>query len=199
MRLGLVWLGAAAIVAATGAAAQDLAQDEGGLCASGVARGNSYNGAALAPFIAGEWVAVMDGTGFTLGTNETPVAVFYDTVSQGFYIQPPGGPRVELNPIASLPNDAGLSEADIREGSVRYTVRGVEDGATFEREVEASSLDLMTVAGCTFIDTASFWWEIVMPGGQFSNGMVMFVSGDLALGFIQNSAGGSRSLVMLRP
>jgi len=187
------------VMAATGAKAQDLAEDVDSLCASGAARGSSYAGAELAPYIVGEWAAIMDGTGFTRGTNEAPVAIQYDKASQGFRIQQPGAPTINLKPIASMPDDAGLSVADIRDGVVRYTVNGVEDGASFTRDVEASGLDLMTVAGCTFDDTASFWWEVRSPGGNFANGMVMFVSSDLALGFMQNSAGGSRSLVMLRP
>lgn len=186
-------------MAATGAASEDLAEDVESLCASGAARGSSYAGADLANYIVGEWAAIMDGTGFTRGKNEQPVAIKYDIASQGFLIQPPGSPTIKLNPIASMPGDAGMSVADIRDGMVRYTVSGVENGTPFQREVEASSLDLMTVAGCTFEDTASFWWKNSIPDGRSSGGMVMFVSGDLALGFIQNSAGGSRSLVMLRP
>lgn len=198
MRIEAVWAFVAAMTA-TEAVAENLADDVDSLCASGAARGSSYAGADLAPYIVGEWAAIMDGTGFTRGTNEAPVAIKYDKASQGFRIQPPGAPTINLNPIASMPNDAGLSVADIRDGVVRYTVSGVEDGATFTREVEASGLDLMTVAGCTFDDTASFWWEVRSPDGNFSNGMVMFVSSDLGLGFMQNSAIGSRSLVMLRP
>lgn len=181
------------------ASAQDSTVEEDSLCRSGAASGNAYDGAALAPLIAGEWVSVANGTGFTLGTNTDSVAISYDPVSQGFFVQSPDMPRLALNPIASLPADAGLSVSEIMDGTVSYTVRGVENGASFEREVEATSLDLMTVAGCTFGDTASFWWEVRLPEGRFANGMIMFVSGELGLGFMQNSAGGSRSVVMLRP
>lgn len=193
-------LSVAAVIGVMGTA-QGVAQnvDADSLCGSGAAAGNSYDGATLAPFIQGEWVSVADGTGFTLGTNTDPVAVLYDPVSQGFFVQAAGMPRLSLNPIASLPSDAGLSVADIQDGTVNYSVTGVEDGATFQRDVEASSLDLMTVAGCTFNDTASFWWELRQPNGRFANGLVMFVSGELAMGFMQNSGGGSRSMVMLRP
>lgn len=196
LRLGLL---AGAVLAASGAMAQDAGDDADSLCASGAARGNAYDGAALAPFITGEWASIDDGTGFTRGTNENPFAIFYDPVSQGFYVQPPGAPRLALNPIASLPDDAGLSASEIRDGVVRYSVSGVENGESFRRDVEASALDLLTVAGCTYEDAASFWWEVRLPDGRFSNGMIMFVSDELALGYMQNSAGGSRSQVMLRP
>jgi len=173
---------------AQGATSESGLQSE--ICASGSATGNSYNGAALAPFITGTWRQIADGTNVTTGRNIDEIEISYDRISQGFFMAG-NGARVALNPVNSIPGNSGLQRGQITSGSMTYTS---ETGETLTVELN----DYMLLLECEFDQTASFWWEIRAPGGRWANGIISIVSPDVGMGYIQNSGGGSRRVLLVR-
>ncbi len=179
--LGSLILGSAAVAQDTGTLSE--------ICDSGAATGNSYQGAALAPFIEGQWSQIADGMGYTTGRHVNPFTVTYDRVSQGFFVAAEGA-RIRLRPINSFPGNPNLNRGHMWDEAVSYTPEG-GDTVSFKLE------DLLLLSGCDFDETAAFWWQFG-AGANTSTGFMVFVTPEFGYGVSRNSAMGMRRVMLLR-
>ena len=145
-------------------------------CWDGIEGGASQTEAEMAAYLEGTWRMSANGTGFTLGTNVMPVSLSHNNSTGQLNMGGGGGPTVVLHPLRS-------------------------DNAPFDMSTEAlspgklSKNEIEVLNGCA--NPARYFWQMG-KGTQKSWGALMFLEGDIATGFMANSAGGSRSVVMTR-
>lgn len=163
-----------------------LAQDGlSDVCEAETRNGNGWDNAALRPMIEGSWEMAATGTGYTQGTNVETVQIRYDVASRAFVAA-----GLRLKPLASLPADSPLRRVNIMDTVVDVTKNEDGPGNTVA--------DVALLQGCA--DTTQlpiYWWSRTGGGGQ-AWGMILFMSSEMAVGYMSNSAGGSRTTVMVR-
>jgi len=124
------------------------------------------------------------GTGFTTGTNMMAVTLRFDDATNSLRMEG-GGQSVPLVPMGLARN---LGEDPAPDPDFDASVEQLTpDGLT------ATDLDVLN--GCP--SPMRYWWTL-QAGGQTSYGALMFVERGLATGFMANSAGGSRSVLLTR-
>ena len=144
------------------------------ICQDGLNGSASQTSEDLGRFLEGNWAMSAVGTGFTTGTNIMTVSLRYDEGQQALMMEGQGV-SVALNPAI--------------------------DDAGFDMSVEAltpaglSNDELEVLTGCG--KPTRYWWEFG-SGNQRSWGALMFFENDAAVGFMANSAGGSRSVGLTR-
>lgn len=145
-------------------------------CWDGIEGGASQSEAEMAAYLAGSWTMSANGTGFTLGTNVIPVALSHDAATGTLVMGGGGGPSVTLTPLRADNAPFDMSSKALSPGGLTET-------------------DLEVLNGCA--NPARYFWQMG-SGNRKSWGALMFVQKDIATGFMANSAGGSRSIVMTR-
>lgn len=138
--------------------------------------GASQSEAEMADYLAGVWRMSANGTGFTLGTNVMPVTLSHDTASGTLTMGGGGGPTVVLKPLSEINAPFDMSPQ-----------------ALSPNKLSATEIEVLN--GCA--NPARYFWQL-NSGRNKSWGALMFLQGNIATGFMANSAGGSRSVVMTR-
>jgi len=140
--------------------------------------------AEMAGFLEGAWQMSAAGTGFTTGTNLMTVMLRADPGS-GRLMMEGQGMSVPLHPVG-LARDVGAGapaqpEFDIAVESL------TPDGLSRD--------DITVLTGCE--RPLRYWWSMG-SGARSSWGALMFVGDGMASGYMANSAGGSRNVMMTR-
>ncbi len=140
-------------------------------CWDGIEGGASQTEAEMAQYLAGTWTMSAAGTGFTRGTNIMTGTLSADPASGALLME--GRPLTPLG-AANAPFD--MSAAALSPGGLNET-------------------ELEVLNGCA--NPARYFWQFG-SGSQKSWGALMFLERDLAVGFMANSAGGSRKVLLTR-
>lgn len=155
------------------------------VCEAETRNGNGWDNAALRPMIEGPWTMSATGTNYTQGTNVDSVNVRYDVASRGFVME-----NLKLKPLASLPSDSPLRKVNILDTLIDVTVN--ENGGGI------SVADVALLQGCADTTQLPIYWWSQTGGGGSAWGMMLFMSSEMAVGHMMNSAGGSRTTVLVR-
>ncbi|MCJ7872516.1 hypothetical protein [Phaeobacter sp. J2-8] len=151
------------------------------LCQAGLGAGTETE---LAEFLAGPWQMTAPGTGFTTGTNQMVVDLAVDPATGGLRMGG-GGMSVPLVPLnAAL--EAG--NMDWPEPPIDMSVAALTPGGLTQQDVEV-------LTGCA--DPLRYWWQFG-KGDRRSWGALMFFGNDDAVGYMANSAGGTRQVQLHR-
>lgn len=151
------------------------------VCQDGLEGGASQTHEEMGQFLSGTWQMSATGTGFTLGTNVMSVSLRWDATTETLRMEGGGGPSVTLNPVRYNMNPEGDAPFDM--SAETMTPTGLNED------------ELAVITGCT--NPPRYYWELG-AGNQQAWGGLMFVDNDIATGFMANSAGGSRTVVMTR-
>ncbi|RFU11818.1 hypothetical protein DZD18_14730 [Rhodobacteraceae bacterium W635] len=138
----------------------------------------------MAEFLAGTWQMSAAGTGFTTGTNIMAVTLRADPGS-GRLMMEGGGVSAPLHPVG-LARDIGADAPASPDFDI--AVETMTPGAL-------SADDIALATGCE--RPLRYWWSFG-SGARSSWGALMFVGDGMASGYMANSAGGSRSVMMTR-
>lgn len=134
----------------------------------------------LGRFLEGTWSMTAPGTGFTTGTNVGQVALRWDAASGRLRMEEDGA-GVDLTILRTA--DSGTSNAPFDMAIETLTPTGLT-----QDEIEV-------LTGCAA--PLRYFWEIG-SGSRRSWGALMFYDTDAATGFMANSAGGTRAVVLAR-
>ncbi|MGH1575667.1 hypothetical protein [Planktotalea sp.] len=140
-------------------------------CWDGIDKGASQTEAEMAKYLSGTWTMSAAGTGFTKGTN----------IMTGTLSADPASGALLMEGRALTPLDAANAPFDM-------SAAALSPNGLNETELEVLN-------GCA--NPARYFWEFG-SGSRKSWGALMFVEGDLAVGFMANSAGGSRKILLTR-
>ena len=155
------------------------------VCEAETRNGNGWDNAALRPMIEGSWEMSATGTGRTQGTWVETVQIRYDLASRAFVAA-----GLRLKPLASLPADSPLRRVNIMDTVIDVTKNKDGPGNTVA--------DVALLQGCTDTTQLPIYWWSRGSGDRKSWGMIMFMSSEIAVGYMSNSAFGSRTTVMVR-
>ncbi len=145
---------------------------------------STVTAAEMGKYLEGTWQMSAPGTGFTTGTNTGAVTLRFDAVS-GFLKMEADGTSVPLNPIDLAWNlDGPAPEAP----DFDMDITGLSAAGLTAQEIE-----LLTDCARPM----RYWWTMG-SGSRKSWGGLMFVEHGLGSGFMANSAGGSRSVMLSR-
>lgn len=145
-------------------------------CWDGIEGGASQTEAEMAKYLAGTWRMSANGTGYTLGTNVMPVTLSHNKTTGQLKMGGGGAPSVVLHPLTATNAPFDMSS------------KALSPSGLTESEIEVLN-------GCA--NPARYFWQMG-KGNRKSWGALMFLEGDIATGFMANSGGGSRSVVMSR-
>ncbi|MCA1335152.1 hypothetical protein [Pseudooceanicola marinus] len=146
------------------------------VCQDGPAISADDMEAGLAQLLAGSWSMSATGTGLTLGTNVMGVTLRADAGGQ-LYMEGGGGPSVALHLVT------GAGEAPVDVSTEAMTPSGLT-----ERDVQV-------LTACT--TPTRYFWQFG-SGTRRSWGALLFYGKDAATGYMANSAGGTRNVLLQR-
>lgn len=142
--------------------------------------------ADMGAYLEGTWQMSAAGTGFTKGTNIMSVTLRYDA-GKGALMMEGQGVSVPLIPIGLARN---LGEAPAETPDFDASVEAMNPEG-----FSAEEIDLVMGGDCA--RPMRYWWTFGQGGNQ-SWGGLMFIEGQTASGFMANSAGGSRNVMLTR-
>lgn len=142
--------------------------------------GSPHTAEDLGRFLEGSWAMTAPGTGFTTGTNAMIVSLRWDAASGQLRMEG-GGQGVPLTILQT--NEGQSTNAPFDMSAETLTPGGLS----------ADEVEVLT--GCTA--PLRYFWEMG-SGGQRSWGGLMFYDTDAAVGFMANSAGGTRAVSLSR-
>jgi hypothetical protein len=142
--------------------------------------GSPHTAEDLGRTLEGTWSMTARGTGFTTGTNAMPVALRWDATSGQLRMEG-GGQGVALTIVTDGADGTGNAPFDM----------GVE--TLTSGNLTADEAEVLT--GCA--TPLRYFWEMG-SGAQRSWGGLMFYDTDAAVGFMANSAGGTRAVALSR-
>jgi hypothetical protein len=142
--------------------------------------GSPHTAEDLGRFPEGTWSMTARSTGFTTGTNAMSVTLRRDAAS-GHLRMEGGGQCVPLTILTS-------GTGDISNAPFHRAVDALASGALTTDEAEV-------LTGCA--TPLRYFWEMG-SGAQRSWGGLMFYGPNAAVGFMANSAGGTRAVTLSR-
>lgn len=132
-------------------------------------------------FLQDSWRMSANGTGFTLGTNIMAVNLRWDAPSQTLRLEGGGEPSITLVPVQAMADEDSAAPFDM--STEALTPTGL------------SPAEVEVLTACR--TPARYFWQFG-SGSRKSWGGLMFLGKSLAVGFMANSAGGTRQVVMTR-
>lgn len=150
------------------------------VCQDGLEGGASQTHEDMGRFLSGNWRLSANGTGLTLGVNVMNVTLTWDETSETLMLSGQGM-TAPLHPISYNLSEEGDAPFDM--STEALTPTGMEDG------------DVENLNGCA--NAPRYYWQI-SSGTEKSWGGFMFYENDRATGFMANSAGGTRTVNMVR-
>lgn len=142
--------------------------------------GASQTEEELGLFLQGTWAMTAAGTGFTTGTNAMPLTLRWDAAAGQLRME--GGGQGTPLTILRTGGD-GTTNAPFDMSAEALTPGGL------------SQLEIEVLTGCA--TPLRYFWEMG-SGAHRSWGGLMFHDADAAVGFMANSAGGTRTVSLAR-
>jgi len=136
----------------------------------------------LGPLLAGTWQGEAPGLGYTTGVQKFPVTISY---KNGRLYMSDGGHMTELRPVRG-------ARKPLRYDFVKQRKLPKSAWAT-----EITLQDVELTSGCKLTVAPQFSWTLG-TGARSSNGIYSFVSANIGLGTMWNSAMGSREVLLTR-